>query len=411
MVAFQKARLEESFEYLVETAESLAETKELLENGSGEFSVALLDINLPDAPEGEVVDYVLSKGIPAIVFTGSYDEQIRERITGKPIIDYIVKSNPNNFDHALRLISFIQNNIGTKVLIVDDSHTARAQMVNALEPFPLVLLEAKDGTQALEVLQNNRDIRMVITDQNMPKMDGVTLVQSIRQNASLDTVAVIGVSSLDDGNLTSVAFLKSGANDFIIKPLTKEVLIARIVSNMLMLDYIKEARSFASHDYLTGLYNRKYLHDTGRTVYIKAKQRKHPLSFCIIDIDHFKKVNDTYGHLAGDLTIQEVSRLIQHCFPKPHIAARYGGEEFCVLLQGVDESHAIPMLERLRDQVQKLLIKHDGNDFRITISGGVTDHLSDTFEQMIDLADRRLYLAKENGRNRVIGTDQEEDLF
>ena len=407
LLYFQRSRIEEEFHYGIDTAMSLAETKELLESGdAADYFIALLDLNLPDAENGEVVDYVLGKGIPVVVFTATNNDDTRDRILSKNVVDYILKNNPNNFDYALRLVKFMHDNRNIEVMIVDDSSTARSELVRLLQRFPLKVYEAKEGTEALEVLKNHPKIKMVITDKNMPVMDGVELTQHIRKDYSMDNLAIIGISSYGN-SMTNVNFIKSGANDFIIKPFTDEVFVARFISNMLMLDYIKQARDFANKDYLTGLFNRKYLYEAGEKLYETIRRKGSPMTVCMIDIDHFKGINDTYGHGIGDKAIVALTDILTRSFRTSDIVARYGGEEFCILLSNTDARTAFKVIDAIREKVQVMTLAAGKKQFSFTISAGINDDFSDSLAHMIDIADRKLYQAKENGRNRVVSNTGE----
>lgn len=401
ILSYQKSRIEESLHFDVDTAMSLAQTTELVEKNPQKYFIALLDLNLPDAQEGEVVDYIISKNIPVVVFTGTYNDDIRDTLLSKHIVDYVIKDNPHNFDYVIRLVKFIHQNKNTEILIVDDSSLSRLEIKNLLLRFPVIVHEAKNGVEALVQLKRHPHIKMVVIDKNMPEMDGIELTRRIRKEASQDDLAIIGISSYGN-SLTNVAFIKSGANDFINKPFSDEVFTARFVSNMLMIDYIKEAREFANKDYLTGLYNRKYLHEAGSKLYEIVKKKEEPMAVCMIDIDHFKSINDSYGHAAGDRVIQTLAGALEETFKHSDIIARYGGEEFCLLMPGTTVREAYETIDALREKLGEMEMFSENERFYITFSAGINGDFTHSLEKMIDEADKRLYAAKESGRNRVV---------
>jgi diguanylate cyclase (GGDEF)-like protein len=403
LLKYESLRLTETFPDInIDLAKNLKEAKNhLVTNPSDDYYVALLDLNLPDAPNGEIVDAVMRYDIPIIVFTGTYDESLRRRVLSKRILDYIVKSNATNFDFALQLIKFIVNNKDSAILIVDDSTTQREHLKIILERQVMRVYEAENGKEALEVIEEHPEIKMVLTDKEMPVMNGIELTSKLRMNYSADELAIIGLSSAE--GLISIEFLKAGANDFLKKPYVEEELLSRIVINMQMIDYVLQEKEFATKDFLTGIYNRKHLFEQGTKVYNKAKQKKIPLVAAMMDIDHFKKVNDTYGHQAGDVAIKMVATMLKDSLAsnKSIIVSRYGGEEFCIIIPNACIDKVEKKLNHIRKKIEETTITSEEHVFNITISSGITENQSTSLQSMIDLADQALYQAKEGGRNQV----------
>jgi diguanylate cyclase (GGDEF)-like protein len=403
LLKYESLRLAETFPNIdLDLARSLKEAKtHLTSHRPDEYYVALLDLNLPDAPNGEIVDAVMRYDIPIIVFTGTYDEALRRRVLSKKILDYIVKSNASNFDFALQLIKFIVNNKNSAILIVEDSRTQREHLKLLLQRQVMKVYEAENGKEALDVLEEHPEIKMVITDKEMPVMNGIDLTSKIRTKYSADELAIIGVSSAE--GLISIEFLKAGANDFLKKPYVEEELLSRIVINLQMIDYIIQEKEFATKDFLTGIYNRKHLFEQGTKLYNKSKNIDLPFNVAMLDIDFFKKVNDTYGHQAGDVAIQAVAKVLRDSFNSHNsiLVARYGGEEFCVVVPKAKLEHVQKKFEAIRKEIEALTITSEEHVFKITISIGLTDNISTSLQSMIDLADQALYQAKEGGRNQV----------
>lgn len=215
------ASLHQELDIEVISTFTMTEAQKAIEESPKLFFLAILDLNLPDAPNGEIVDFMMKKNIPSIVLTGNQDKEVQKEVLNKGIIDFANKSNPNEIRYIIELARRLLENFERKVLVVDDSDVARMLLVALLEKQNLQVLEAIDGEQALKVLTAHKDISLVVTDYNMPKMDGVELIYSIRKERSRDEVAIIGISSTND-NIVSVKFLKSGANDFIARPFSHE---------------------------------------------------------------------------------------------------------------------------------------------------------------------------------------------
>lgn len=164
-----------------------------------------------------------------------------------------------------------------------------------------------------------------------------------------------------------------------------------------------QSKHLSLTDSLTGLYNRRHFETNLEREFLRAKRYKSSLSLAIIDIDFFKKINDTYGHTCGDYVLKETAFLINETFRKTDMVFRYGGEEFVIILTETDSQNAVIPLERLRKAVESTKFKYDGKDFEVTVSIGVTSDLdgSATPWEMFNLADNALYRSKNNGRNQI----------
>ena len=174
-------RITEELGHEVVLTDSKAKAEEILAADT-DFFAALLDLNLPDAPQGQVVDLVLARGIPSIVFTGELNDALRDQFWSKQIVDYILKQNMDNVAYMLSLVERLHRNPGIKVLVVDDSATARVVISLLLRAHRYQVLLAEDGQSALAMLAENPDVRLVLADYNMPGMDGAELVRAIRRD-------------------------------------------------------------------------------------------------------------------------------------------------------------------------------------------------------------------------------------
>lgn len=386
----------------VVVAESYAELVELIESGKYTFFASLLDLNLPDAPDGEVIDYVLAQGIPAIVFTGKFDDDLRDNMLSKGIVDYVLKEGPSNIEYIGSLIKQLSRNTKIKVLVVDDSKTARMHIVKLLKIYRFIVLEAEDGEHGLEQLNNNKDIQLIITDFNMPKMDGFEFTKRVRQLYSKKEIAIIGMSTYGN-NLLAARFLKIGGSDFITKPFLEEEFFCRVNQNMELLEHINELKYIATRDYLTGLYNRRHFFEVGEKLFNRASKSQKNLAVGIMDIDFFKKVNDTYGHDVGDIVLKRMGELLASSFRPSDLVARMGGEEFCLLLPNISNDQAFTAFEGLRTKIeQDAIILPDKTPLKITASIGVCTTFEKNLEVALNKADKLLYEAKNNGRNQVV---------
>ncbi|MBO5434737.1 GGDEF domain-containing protein [bacterium] len=210
-----------------------------------------------------------------------------------------------------------------------------------------------------------------------------------------------------------------GTNNFDLSPEILDEIQSNIeeiikgfpISESNKIDVIKKINFMYSHtkhlsvtDPLTGLYNRRHFDNMIEREFLRAQRYSNDLSIALIDVDFFKKVNDTYGHLCGDYVLKEVAYLTLRTFRKTDMVFRYGGEEILVILTETPLEKAIIPLERLRKSIENYPFSYDNNNIRVTVSIGV-ESLNENighFEELIDNADKALYYAKENGRNKVI---------
>ncbi|WP_431686913.1 diguanylate cyclase [Hahella sp. NBU794] len=387
-----------------DSAGTLQETQEFLEKDPGAYFVTVVDLHLPDAPNGEVLDYVLSKKLPCIVLTATYDEGKRETILQKPIVDYVVKESRYSYEYVTRLIRRLLRNRSIKVVVADDSDTSRHYVRQLLGTHLYQVQLAKHGREALEMIKADPDIKMLISDYNMPEMDGFELTRALRREYDKKDLVIIGLSGYGSATL-SAKFIKNGANDFLMKPFFHEEFHCRIMHNIEAMENIQALNDAANRDYLTGMYNRRYLFSAAKELYRVAEESGEPLTAAMIDVDHFKRINDTYGHEAGDRAICAFAEMIGEAFGD-YLAARFGGEEFCVLFPGMSIEKVSPMLESFRHKVEQTPIPFLSDHLRLTVSIGATDVLGDSLDNLIRRADVLLYESKDNGRNRLT-TDED----
>ncbi len=398
-----KAKIEKTFDIPVFWAKNLAETEKLLVMAKGDFSMALLDFNLPDAPNGEVIDRVIAEGITSFVFTADLTEEVRNIVWSKKVADYILKEDPNSLDYIISAMRQLEENQHSLVLVVGASADSRTLVSELLYVRKFRVLNATDGRSALEILGQYPQIKLVITDFTLPDINGCALSLKIREKYRRDRLAIIGSSLRNEGNV-GARFIKSGANDFFIQDaFLVEEFYCRVNHCMETLSLIDKIREGAIRDFLTGLYNRRYLFETGNELLKRCRKSGESLACIMLDIDLFKKVNDTYGHEVGDLVIKGMARMLSEDGGARDIIARVGGEEFCILTPGWTKEEARARFENLRYKIEgtPATILQDDKPLFITISIGICSEMGDNLEEMMRRADVCLYKAKGSGRNRV----------
>lgn len=386
-------------DFNVEFAQSRAEAIDKIENGKN-WLAAVVDLNLPDAPDGELVLDCLKLGLPTIVLTGSVNQERRDKLSKLGVVDYVLKEGRFSYIYAINLVNRLYRNQSIKVLVAEDSKLSRCFMVGMLKRHLFQVVEAEDGQQALDIILADPSIRVLITDNNMPNMDGFDLIHNLRHKYDNYDLMAIGLSSAEDKYL-SAKFIKNGANDFLYKPFSNEEFFCRVMQTVDAMERLDEMREMAYTDPLTKLGNRRYFVENMRREMEAAKKDGSALSFAIVDIDYFKHVNDQYGHDVGDQILEYIGKELQENFVQ-FIVARMGGEEFSVLFPGLDKQRAHQLLDAFREHIEDSLVDTNAGKIRFTFSAGIADSPNDAMELMMKAADEALYRAKEDGRNVVM---------
>ncbi len=395
-------KIEEALSHQVVWTTNYAATSELLESPDTDFFVAVLDLRLPDAYEGEIVDLVLSKNIPVIVVTTELNDELRDNFFSKHIVDYILKNNIQCFSIIVETIRRLAKNHLTKVLVVDDSKVSRTAITSLLKVHRYQIVEADSGNTALQCLLQHPDIKVIITDYTMPGMDGIDLTNAVRRKFNKEDMAVMGISAYGN-TLLSARFIKNGANDFLTKPFSPEEFYWRLTNIIDTLEYIKLIKDASVKDFLTGLYNRRYLFDAWQHRITEIIENKQDVAVTMLDIDHFKNINDTYGHDVGDKVIQFFARQLQQSAGPEDLAVRLGGEEFCLLQFEKTPDAVYECIESLRKNIeQSVVLTEDDQKVCFTVSAGICATRGLDLEQMLSTADKKLYTAKTGGRNQVL---------
>ncbi len=401
--AFAKAIAAKIYKNLgssVEIAADFDYFKKIIDENDGLF-VSIIDYE-SCGRGSDAIEYALSKRIPVIVLASNFDDDIRDRLLSKEIVDYVLKRSIEDMDYLVNLIRQLARNSETEVLIVDDSSVYRNNISSILKNQLFKTYEAKDGEEALELMAKHPGIKLVLTDYFMPRIDGFELVTRLRKTKSKDELSIIAISG-DTSEMVVSKFLKFGANDYIKKPFSKEEFICRVNNNVEHLSLIAFQKELVNFDFLTGLYNKKYLLEAGQTLHANAMRGNIDFVVGMMDIDNFKLINDRYGHDVGDLVIKDFARCLNECFRKSDVICRFGGEEFCVLLTNVEDQYIEHTFEKLIHTVrQSQIVTKEKEILSYSVSIGVCATLMDSFEAMLKIADEKLYEAKRAGKDRVV---------
>ena len=296
-----------------------------------------------------------------------------------------------------------------KILVIDDSRLIAHVAKTILTKRGHEVILTQDGMAGLEAAKSERP-DMILLDLIMPVMDGYQVCEQLKEEGSTKEIPIIMLTSKAEP-ADKVKGLEMGALDYVTKPFDEGELLAR-VNTQLRLKELHEAlqeknrqlQEMANRDGLTGLYNHRYFHEQLSKDFLRAKRYHESLSCALLDIDHFKKFNDTYGHQTGDVVLSTLARVIEDSIRDSDLAARYGGEEFALILLHADGSVAFEVAERLRQMVENYEVQDKGKALHVTISVGIATfphkEVHDS-KELIECADKALYKAKGKGRNRV----------
>ena len=302
-----------------------------------------------------------------------------------------------------------------KLLIVEDEKTIRMTLQRLLETQGYDVLAAENGREGWEIFEREKDdIYFAIIDWMMPEMNGLELCRRIKETSVPHYVYVMFLTGKKDRESVIKGF-ETGADDYIIKPFNRKEVLARLSVGERIVDLEKKLKErnellhiLAIKDGLTGILNRRALFERLGEELSRSDRIRNPLCLIMLDIDHFKKVNDVHGHVMGDKVLIEVVNRIKSALKPYDIIGRYGGEEFLVGTSVPDPEIGRMIAERLRVCVGEKPFEIDGENLNVRISLGVTSIIpsgngdrGNILEAAIKSADSALYRAKEKGRNRV----------
>jgi len=289
-----------------------------------------------------------------------------------------------------------------KILIAEDKEHVSRLLSDLLRAWGHESVVVHDGQAALEVLQGPDPPRLALLDWLMPGLDGIEVCRLLRQDSASYPYLILitgqgGRQQLLDG-------LEAGADEFLTKPVDEAELKARLTAARRVVVLQERLRELAMHDDLTGLWNRAAILGVLDRELARSRREKRPVGVILADLDHFKQINDSLGHLAGDRVLRQVAQRMLASLRSYDTVGRYGGEEFLIVLPGCDGAHALALAERLREQMAAEPIEVEGQRLPVTLSLGVAACAEAAKDAQVLLreADVALYAAKHAGRNRAV---------
>jgi two-component system cell cycle response regulator len=289
-----------------------------------------------------------------------------------------------------------------RALIADDDPAALLLLASVLEDWGYEVVTARDGTEAWELLRRADAPPLAIVDWMMPGLDGVEVCRKVRQASEAPYVYLIMLTG-KTGSQDIVRGMEAGADDYVAKPFDEQELEVRLRAGRRIVELHEALRIQATHDALTGTWNRGAIQEILQRESARSSRDDMPIGVVMADLDNFKRLNDTHGHLAGDAVLREVTRRMGAALRPYDALGRYGGEEFLIILPGCDRSSSVSAAERMRHDVAETPVATSVGSIPITASLGAMSAQGPGLdaENLIAIADQALYRAKREGKNRV----------
>ncbi|MGC8724312.1 MAG: diguanylate cyclase [Acidobacteriota bacterium] len=298
----------------------------------------------------------------------------------------------------------------SRILIVEDSRSVREEIRQVLQEAGVeaAFYEAENGLDGFKIMMDH-SLDLVFCDLVMPQMDGLKFLQMRSSREEMQEVPVVMLTAVGDVD-QKIKVLSAGANDYITKPFHPGELVARAKVHLKVKQLQDELRQknallmeLSTTDSLTKIYNRRHFLDLARREMERSERLGLQAALMIFDVDHFKGINDRFGHQLGDLVLVEICNTVGGCLRDYDIFGRYGGDEFTLLFPQTSITRALKSGERIEEAVQELVLKELPGE-RFTISGGMVSNSTpgEDLESLLRRADQALYLAKSEGRARVV---------
>lgn len=389
-------KIQSALNYEVDVVHTMAEAKAMLNN---EYFLSFVDLCLPDAMNGEIVDIVAEK-IPTIVLTASNDTNKREEFMHKNILDYIFKESDTCVEQILESISTLSYFAKTKVILAMAKLPERNEIKKFLSQRLFNVLAAAHGEEALQYLEDNNDTKLIIADAKMPVVNGEELLTEVRTNYNDDDLAVVLLGEKD--NVMEARVLKNGANDYLIKPLCKELFNCRLDRVLNYMQDKKFIRAYNNLDHISGL-NDHYTFRSEVEDYLNdIATQEQEFAFAFLDIDELKNINDEYGFEVGDNIIKICADEMVAETKGRDVLGRYSADKFGILLKNINQERALKILSRIRVNIKKAGILINLDELFFTASIGVVFANSGAkLDDLVEKATKALSAAKNNGKDRI----------
>jgi two-component system cell cycle response regulator len=346
---------------------------------------------------------------PSVMLTTA-QESVTANAISLGVTECFFKNEPAVFEEYVKCWAASSSTLlRGEILLVEDSKAQAAHLSKLLETLGLKTTAVATGEECLQIVVQ-RKFDLILVDYMLEgTLTGLGVIRSIRAlEGRTGKLPILAVSGFDDIP-RRVEMLRAGANDFVLKPVVPEefqVRVGNLIQLRQALDYLEEQHSIlyemAMHDRLTSVYNRHYVNENTPKLISDAISSGSPLSIVIMDIDHFKRINDNYGHAMGDTVLVAIASVLCEYVGEEGLVARMGGEEFMLVLPGCDGFASSSNAEKIRESIEDL----EPSGLRVTASFGLAQlQAGETYEILLGRADAAMYEAKRAGRNQVVSAD------
>lgn len=369
------------------------------------FASIIMDIVFCGKEDTSPFDNIASS-LPIIFL--SKDDNVETRLFAVRAGGHAFLKKPVEFSSLLEKIDDLVVPVGEsspyRVMMIEDSKTQGSVIQKILVDAGMIVEHIVNPFLVHELLQDFQP-ELILMDLYMPQCNGFELAAVIRQQEAFLGIPIVYLSSESDLGKQMDA-MRLGGDDFLTKPIQRDHLIAAVSTRI---ERSRQLRAEMIQDSLTGLLNHTRILEQLDLEIARAEREKKSLTFVMLDIDHFKQINDKYGHPTGDRVIRALARLFKQRFRKSDSVGRYGGEEFAAILPSTEPENIMPFLNEIREAFHKIsFTADDGEKFNVTLSGGVA-HLCEqqnSVDEILQAADKALYTAKHNGRNQIVVSDE-----
>ena len=372
------------------------------------FDFAVIDGEMPQMNGFELLRKIKEElnliFLPVVILTANEGDYYEKKAFNSGAFDFLKK--PFKQGELLKyLLDYFNEEITEgSVLVIEDSMLQNETICQQLRLKNIQPFSAKNAVEAMRLLLSGYNVDVILLDIFLPTYAGYDLISILKSDERFSTILVVGLAAYREKDMLS-EILDLGADDFIYKPYNINEFFARVRANIRVSKLIKRLKEASEKDYLTGIYNRRTFFHFLENLSVLSIRENKPLSFVILDIDHFKKINDTYGHDVGDFVLKKFAEIVLKMTRRSDVFGRYGGEEFCLALPNTDIYGACLLANKIRSTIAQTIMTFKNEkiiSFNVTISAGVSEFSKGmSIDELIKIADNNLYLAKKNGRNCV----------
>lgn len=393
-------RVQETMGVQADAVNTASAVRKLLEVHTGEFILAVVDTRLPDAPNGEVLETLISNKVPTIVLSSRVDDAVVERLQDKHIIDCVLKRNDEDINLIADIVQRTLQNHSRKIIFYSNNDFNRKNIRQLLDIHRYTVIDVRNEAETRRQLENNPDTSLVLLDHATIESDELRLINGLRQHYRREDLSIAVVCETLNSD-SSARMLRAGATDVILKQHQTNEFYYRIQQCVESIERVREIKYSATRDSLTGIYNRDYLFDVGEKMYASAQRGDIKLTLAMIEIDDFDSITTKFGIEVSNEVMRTIAPMLKDELRANDILARYQAGTFVCLASNVGNHNAIMVFERVRQKIAKTSVECGAHVVSITGSIGASTYPDESFITMIGNAQSALDSSKSQGGNSV----------